>query len=119
MRCRLIAGRGGAQTALPRSASTSQAQKPDGKSSRLELGFDYALWYFIEIAYLTQGVKVMFVAAGSGACHSIIGDAEGTCYTCGRNEVRLVTLSGGPCSSAVSCYNPAHNTIAELIHAQH
>ncbi|DBA81433.1 TPA: hypothetical protein ACH3X1_007220 [Trebouxia sp. C0004] len=32
------------------------------------------------------GVKVMFVAAGSGACHSIIGDAAGKCYTWGRNE---------------------------------
>mmetsp|Transcript_40455 Transcript_40455/g.114559 ORF Transcript_40455/g.114559 Transcript_40455/m.114559 type:complete len:458 (+) Transcript_40455:142-1515(+) len=32
------------------------------------------------------GVKIMFVAAGSAACHSICGDAEGRCYTWGRNE---------------------------------
>ena len=37
-------------------------------------------------AHAAQGVKVMFVAAGSGACHSIIGDAAGKCYTWGRNE---------------------------------
>ena len=29
----------------------------------------------------------MFIAAGSGACHCIIGDDAGKCYTWGRNEV--------------------------------
>ncbi|KAL3142373.1 hypothetical protein ABBQ38_002709 [Trebouxia sp. C0009 RCD-2024] len=33
-----------------------------------------------------MGVKIMFVAAGAGACHSIIGDEAGQCYTWGRNE---------------------------------
>ena len=27
-----------------------------------------------------------FIAAGSAACHSIIGDVNGVCYTWGRNE---------------------------------
>ncbi|GAB4819969.1 hypothetical protein N2152v2_007015 [Parachlorella kessleri] len=33
-----------------------------------------------------EGVKVKFIAAGSAACHSIIGDSSGLCYTWGRNE---------------------------------
>lgn len=37
----------------------------------------------------SQRVKVAFIAAGSAACHSIIGDINGLCYTWGRNEVRL------------------------------
>ena len=36
---------------------------------------------------LRQGVKVKWIAAGSAACHSVIGDAEGRCWTWGRNEV--------------------------------
>lgn len=36
---------------------------------------------------MSQGVKVMFIAAGSGACHCILGDEAGQCYTWGRNEV--------------------------------
>lgn len=32
-------------------------------------------------------VKVMWVAAGPSACHSVIGDSEGKCWTWGRNEV--------------------------------
>lgn len=37
---------------------------------------------------LRQGIKVAFVAAGASACHTIIGDVNGVCYTWGRNEVR-------------------------------
>lgn len=37
---------------------------------------------------LVQGIKVAFVAAGASACHTVIGDVNGVCYTWGRNEVR-------------------------------
>ena len=40
-------------------------------------------------SYGVQGVKIKFVAAGSAACHCIAGDADGKCYTWGRNEVSL------------------------------
>mmetsp|Transcript_45199 Transcript_45199/g.117095 ORF Transcript_45199/g.117095 Transcript_45199/m.117095 type:complete len:461 (+) Transcript_45199:70-1452(+) len=33
-----------------------------------------------------MGIKIRFVASGSAACHSIIGDMSGKCYTWGRNE---------------------------------
>ncbi|KAI7839928.1 hypothetical protein COHA_006322 [Chlorella ohadii] len=33
-----------------------------------------------------EGVKVAFIAAGAAACHSIIADVNGVCYTWGRNE---------------------------------
>ncbi|KAK9816923.1 hypothetical protein WJX72_007117 [[Myrmecia] bisecta] len=33
-----------------------------------------------------MGVRIKFVAAGPSACHSIIGDMDGNCYTWGRNE---------------------------------
>lgn len=33
-----------------------------------------------------MGVKIKMVASGSAACHSIIADIEGRCYTWGRNE---------------------------------
>lgn len=36
-----------------------------------------------------QGVKVMWIAAGPAAFHSVIGDADGRCWTWGRNEVKL------------------------------
>ncbi len=39
--------------------------------------------------FTVQDVKVMWVAAGPSACHSVIGDAEGRCWTWGRNEVQL------------------------------
>ena len=39
-----------------------------------------------------QGIKVMFVASGAGACHCIIGDAAGKCFTWGRNEVQTALL---------------------------
>jgi hypothetical protein len=32
---------------------------------------------------------VQFIAAGSAACHCIIGDVDGRCFTWGRNEVLL------------------------------
>ena len=47
-----------------------------------------------------QGVKVAFIAAGSAACHSIIGDVNGLCYTWGRNEVRLRGRGRGGCALA-------------------
>lgn len=31
-------------------------------------------------------VKIMWVAAGPSACHSVIGDSQGRCWTWGRNE---------------------------------
>ncbi len=34
-----------------------------------------------------QSVKVKWIAAGPAACHSLIGDASGRCWTWGRNEV--------------------------------
>ncbi|KAK9864895.1 hypothetical protein WJX84_004668 [Apatococcus fuscideae] len=33
-----------------------------------------------------QTIRIRFVAAGSAACHCVIGDLEGKCYTWGRNE---------------------------------
>lgn len=36
-----------------------------------------------------QGLKVMWVAAGPAAFHSVIGTEDGRCYTWGRNEVLL------------------------------
>lgn len=33
-----------------------------------------------------EGIKVAFVAAGASACHTVIGDVNGVCYTWGRNE---------------------------------
>jgi hypothetical protein len=42
-----------------------------------------------------QGIKVMFIAAGSAAVHCIAGDANGVCYTWGRNEVGGVCVCGG------------------------
>ncbi|KAI3430646.1 hypothetical protein D9Q98_005239 [Chlorella vulgaris] len=33
-----------------------------------------------------EGIKVAFIAAGASACHSVIGDINGACYTWGRNE---------------------------------
>ena len=55
-----------------------------------------------------QGIKVVFVAAGSAACHSIIGDVEGRCYAWGRNNVRLQPLvpqvpKPGWASSVLQC----------------
>ena len=47
-----------------------------------------------------QGIKVVFVAAGSAACHSIIGDAEGRCYAWGRNNVRLQHSNWSPAAQA-------------------
>ena len=38
-----------------------------------------------------QGIKVKWIASGPAACHSVIGDADGRCWTWGRNEV-----SGAP-----------------------
>ena len=38
------------------------------------------------IDFAKQGVRVAFIAAGSAACHSVIGDVHGVCYTWGRNE---------------------------------
>lgn len=35
---------------------------------------------------ISQGIKVRFIACGSAACHSIIADAAGQCYTWGRND---------------------------------
>ena len=43
-----------------------------------------------------QGIKIVFVAAGSAACHSIIGDVEGRCYSWGRNNVRLQHSTWSP-----------------------
>lgn len=34
-----------------------------------------------------QGIPVRFIAAGSAACHSIIGTDDGKVYTFGRNDV--------------------------------
>lgn len=34
-----------------------------------------------------QGIKVMWVAAGPAAFHSVIGTDDGRCFTWGRNEV--------------------------------
>jgi hypothetical protein len=39
------------------------------------------------VCCVAQGIKVMFIAAGSAAVHCIAGDVNGVCYTWGRNEV--------------------------------
>jgi hypothetical protein len=52
---------------------------------------------------LLQGIKVVFVASGSSACHSIIGDINGLCYTWGRNEVRPPACCRG-CYCAVAAF---------------
>jgi hypothetical protein len=60
-----------------------------------------------------QGVRVRFIAAGSASCHSIIGDANGLCYTWGRNEVRqglrecYIGAEAVQASGCVQSFNPA------------
>jgi alpha-tubulin suppressor-like RCC1 family protein len=42
----------------------------------------------LNLTKIMQGMKVMWVAAGPAAFHSVIGTQDGRCYTWGRNEVR-------------------------------
>jgi alpha-tubulin suppressor-like RCC1 family protein len=44
----------------------------------------------------SQGVRVAFIAAGSAACHSIIADVHGACYTWGRNEKGQASAAARP-----------------------
>lgn len=69
-----------------------------------------------------QGIRIRFVAAGSAACHCIVGDMDGKCYTWGRNEVRLISVSCSnapvlgfpwqPCS-CMQCYGPCDSHQAD------
>lgn len=55
-----------------------------------------------------QGVKIVFVAAGAGACHSIIGDEAGRCYTWGRNEVRSMLCHNTATDFPPYCITDVH-----------
>ena len=59
-------------------------------------------------ACATQGVKVKWIAAGPAACHSVIGDAEGRCWTWGRNEVSCRATCCTGCQSGCdhACTGP-------------
>ena len=51
-------------------------------------------WTEARVPWVVQDVKIRFVAAGPTACHCIVGDMDGRCYTWGRNEVRWQQSAG-------------------------
>ena len=58
---------------------------------------------------------MLFVASGSSACHSIIGDINGLCYTWGRNEVRCAQP---PCAACVMISLQRLPTLAACKHGR-
>ena len=60
--------------------------------------------------HMMQGLKVMWVAAGPAAFHSVIGTEDGRCFTWGRNEV--LVLPRKLWNAAVSIVMVAHSPVA-------